>query len=271
MTDMYELPTSVGRADVGENQFRGFAVGAQLAGHARLWSALSLAVGHRALGDADCQLLADVVVCSLAADPHIWPLKVTRLVSSYGNAVPAMAAGMMSTAGGFMGWGTYAPAARFLRELAGIPVHARNTYIDAQVTKRRHIPGFGVAFRSHDERASALADCVRKRGYGEGEHWQVLLAAHEILRDRRAPMNIAAATAAVFLDVGFSPSQIGALGPVLLLPNYLANAVEGAEQAPEILRRLPNSAIQDRTPSPRMSPRARLAAGTGEDSRTPTT
>lgn len=73
-------------------------------------------------------------------------------------------------------------------------------------------------------------------------------------------MNIAAATAAVFLDVGFSPSQIGSLGPVLLLPNYLANAVEGAEQAPLILQRLPTEAIDDQTPSPRLSPRARAAA-----------
>ncbi|MBV1857492.1 MAG: hypothetical protein KUG77_03705 [Nannocystaceae bacterium] len=262
MTNRPGLPTAVGRADRGENQFRGFSVGAQLAGDAQHWSALSLAVGHRALSDRDCELLGDVVVCSLAADPHIWPLKVTRLVSSFGNAVPALAAGMLCTSGGFMGWGTYAPAARFLQALAKTRPAHRASYVDGEVDRLRHIPGFGVAFRDRDERATALAGCVHKRGFEGGEHWQALVLANEILERRGAPMNIAAATAAIFLDVGFSPSQLGALGPVLLLPNYLANAVEGSEQAPELLQRLPSGAIEDRTPSLRLSPRARAATGT---------
>lgn len=262
MSDAQGLPTSVGRADRGENQFRGFAVGAQLAGQLRHWSALSLAVGHRALSERECEILGDIVVCSLAADPHIWPLKVTRLVSSFGNAVPALVAGILSTAGGFMGWGTYAPASRFLRALADTPASDREAYVDAEVARLRHIPGFGVAFRDQDERATALAKCVPDRGFDSGKHWKALLAANEFLERRGVPMNIAAATAALLLDVGFSPSQIEVLGPLLLLPNYLANAAEGAEQAPEILRRLPSESIEDRTPSPRLSPRAQAAAET---------
>ncbi|MGH1345484.1 MAG: hypothetical protein ACRBN8_28225 [Nannocystales bacterium] len=267
MTDGHELPTSVGRADRGENQFRGFAVGSQLAGKTEHWSALSLAVGHRCLSQRECEILGDVVVCSLAADPHIWPLKVTRLVSSFGNGVPALAAGMLSTAGGFMGWGTYAPAASFLQSLAALPLAERDTHLDAEVERLHHIPGFGVAFREQDERAVALAKCVRSRGYEDGEHWRTLIAADARLQPRGAPMNIAAATAAVFLDRGFSPAQLGALGPVLLLPNYLANAVEGAEQSPQMLQRLPSETIEDRTPAPRLSPRARAAAdGDGSSS-----
>ena len=260
MTDRGTLPTSVGRADDGENQFRGFAVGAQLAGRATHWSALSLAVGHRTLSAGECDMLGDVVVCSLAADPHIWPLKVARLVSSFGNVVPALAAGMLSTAGGFMGWGTYAPAARFLQALAATPNADRESYIDSEIERIRHIPGFGVAFRDQDERATALAKCVRTRGFERGEHWQLLVTANGVLQRRRAPMNVTAATAALLLDIGFSAPQIEALALVVLLPNYLANAVEGAEQAPEILRRLPTETIEDRTPSPRLSPRARAAA-----------
>ncbi len=260
MTDRHRIRTSVGRAENGENQFRGFAVGAHLAGSARYWSALSLAVGYRPLSERECDILGDVVVCSLAADPRIWPLKVTRLVSSFGNTVPALAAGMLSTAGGFMGWGTYAPASRFLQTLAGTPAVDRGSYIDAEVERLRHIPGFGVAFRDRDERATALAACVRQRGFDGGKYWQVLFVANEVLEQRGAPMNVAAATAALLLDIGFSPSQIGALGPVLLLPNYLANAVEGAAHASAFLQHLPTDAIEDRTPTPRLSPRARAAA-----------
>lgn len=250
----HELPTLVGRAERGENQFRGFAVGSQLAGNTTNWAALALAVGHRPLSQRECEVLDDMVVCSLAADPHIWPLKVTRIVAAFGAVVPALAAGILCTAGGFMGWGTYAPAATFLLELAGSPNPSAT--LELRLKRSGRVPGFGVAYRVEDERAVAFRGRVRARGFDRGLHWQTLLTADDRLREAGAPANIAAVSAAMLLDLGFTPQQINALGPLLLLPNYLANAVEGAEQAPQILRTLPAEAIEDRTPPARLSPRA---------------
>lgn len=248
------LKTSVGRAEEGENHFRGRRVGEELAGRATQWSAVALAVGHRELDAKQAALLDDLVVCSLAADPHIWPLKVTRIVSAFGRPVPAVVAGMLSTAGGFMGWGTYAPAARLLVRL-GEARDIRASVLE-ELEERSHLPGFGVAFRAEDERAVAFRSCAHQRGATKGRYWTVLEVAEEVMRSRGAPANIAAVTAAALLDLGFDPTQIHAIGPLLLLPNYLANAVEGAAQAPELLRRLPADTIDDRTPAPRKSPRA---------------
>ncbi len=89
-----------------------------------------------------------------------------------------------------------------------------------------------------------------------GRFWTLLQEVDALLRPRGAPMNIAAASAAVFLDLGFTPAQLEALGPYLLFPNYLANALEDATQAPSLLRRLPADNLEDRTPPPRRSPRA---------------
>ncbi len=255
MTRSPRIPTRVGRAEQHDNRFRGHTV-SQMAGGHTTWSALSLAVGHRALDAREAALLDDIVVCSLAADPRIWPLKVVRLVAAYGRPVPAILAGVSSTAGGFMGWGTYAPAAQFLERVAQAPSQsAREALVAAQREERRMIPGFGVAFRARDERAAALRGCLEAREY-TGAYWSTALLLEDILVPLGAPMNIAAASAAVLLDLGFAVEQIAALGPLLLLPNYLANAVEGAEQRPSILRTLPAAYIEDKTPPPRLSPRA---------------
>lgn len=258
MTRSPRLPTLVGRADLHDNQFRGHAV-SNMAGRHATWSALSVAVGHRALDAREAALLDDIVVCSLAADPRIWPLKVVRIVAAYGRPVPAMLAGMSSTAGGFMGWGTYAPAARFLARVAEASSQAaREALVAAHREAKRLVPGFGVAFREEDERAVALRGCLTARDY-TGTHWSNALLLEGMLRPLGAPMNIAAASAAVLLDLGFTAEQIDALGPLLLLPNYLANAVEGAAQSPSILRTLPAEHIDDQTPPPRLSPRAAAA------------
>jgi len=253
-SDRLVLPTRVGRAEHGENSFFGFSVGAELAGRTVVWSALSLAVGYRTLTFDECAILDDMVVCSLAADPHIWPLKATRLLSSFGRFLPGLVAGMLCTSGGFMGWGTYAPAARFLQAFARADDPA--AVVEETLATVQHVPGFGIAFRTEDERVVAFRPCVESRGFERGIHWKALCRAESIMRARRAPMNIASASAAVLLDIGFEPAQIDALGPLVLLPNYLANAVEGARQQPEVLRRLPPNAIDDRTPPPRESPRA---------------
>lgn len=251
------LPTRVGLAEHGENRFRGLAVGAEMAGRTSSWSTLALAVGHATLRQEVAELLDDMLACSLAADPRIWPLKVTRLISSFGRVAPAMAAGILSTGGGFMGWGTYAPAARFLERYAA--EQDGSTVLAETLEKYRHVPGFGVAFRAKDERAVAFRSCVASRGFDRGRYWRTLGRAEEELRSRNVQVNIAGVSAAILLDLEFSPEQIDALGPILLLPNYLANAVEGAAQAPAILRTLPADCIDDRTPVPRLSPRAQKA------------
>ncbi|KIG15411.1 hypothetical protein DB30_05607 [Enhygromyxa salina] len=51
--------------------------------------------------------------------------------------------------------------------------------------------------------------------------------------------NLASAFAAATLDLGFPPGRVAPLLAMALLPCFISNAVEGAEQQPEILQDVP--------------------------------
>jgi hypothetical protein len=69
--------------------------------------------------------------------------------------------------------------------------------------------------------------------------------------------NIAGGVAAVCLDLGFTPRQIGILCVTLAQVDMMSNAVEGSEQRPEILRELPHDVLDYVGRPARESPRAR--------------
>ena len=68
------LVTGVGRIRVGDNDFRGYSVGRDLAGRYGLWSLMSVAVGGPLLESDDAQVLEDMAGCAMLADPRAWPL-----------------------------------------------------------------------------------------------------------------------------------------------------------------------------------------------------
>ena len=65
------------------------------------------------------------------------------------------------------------------------------------------------------------------------------------------------AIAALCLDMGMTPYEAGVFGMLPLFHDALANAVEGAEQKPSVLRTLPYNHVKYVGPAPRMSERAR--------------
>ena len=93
--ELSPLTTRVGRADWGDNRYRGYGVLAELAGHDGFWSMISLAVGGPRLDDGQSRLLDDLATCTFAGDPRIWPLKIVRVVGSFGQLYPALCAGML--------------------------------------------------------------------------------------------------------------------------------------------------------------------------------
>ncbi len=255
--DTPSLPTRVAQAVWGDNRFRGYSVNTELAGRIDAWSAVSLAVGHRILSPDEAAVLDDVVVCALAADPRIWPLKIVRLLSAYGHTTTGTVAGMYCTEAADIGWRAYFIAGEFLESLASLPdATAWGQDIESRIDRRERFPGYGVAHRHQDERVTALAACLDAKGRTSGRHWSLARELDVLLAPRGVRMNMGAAGAAALMDLGFTPTQLLALGPYLVAPNYLANAVEGAEQRPATLRRLPAESIDDRTPKARLSPRA---------------
>ena len=255
------IPTAVAAARWDDNVFRGFSVRDDLAGRIDAWSAISLAVGHRRLTQEEAAVLDDIVVCALAADPRIWPLKIVRLLSSYGHATAGTVAGIYCTEAARIGWRAYFIAAEFLEELATCTdAAAREAELTARLQRKENLPGYGVAHRRRDERAAALRECLKHKGRTTGLYWRLAGEIETLLAPKGIFINMGAAGAAAMLDLGFSPKQLLALGPYLVYANYLANAVEGADQASEVHRRLPSHTIKDESPSLRRSPRALASA-----------
>jgi len=257
------IVTRVGFAEHGENHFCGHAVRVSLAGKAGWASLLSLAVGGRVLDAADAAVLEDAAVCTLAADPRIWPLKVTRLVSSYGGTLAGFCAGHLVLEGAIMGSWPTGLAASFLVEVAaslGDRASDPGTisrFVDEQLAAGRKLPGFGVPFRPVDERLIALGECLRDRGRDGGPYWSLAMRLDAAMAEKKnVHGNQSLALAAVFLDLGFSPAQVPVLTTALLDLCFYANAVEEAELRSESLQHLPDSCVRYIGRAPRTSPRA---------------
>lgn len=263
------LWTEVAHASPGDNRFRGYSVGRELVGVANTWSMLSLAVGYRLLTTDEVAILDDIAVCSCCADPRIWPLKVARLATAYGRPAAGLVAAILANDGSAVGWPAIRQAAEFLNHMAATVKSDRGranleAAVEAHAAAGAHgFPGFGVPFRDMDERLEFLRPIVERRGRAGRPMWSLALALERVLAPRKRPLNVAGGIAAILLDIGFSAPQLEMLPLGLMLSNYLANCVEGALQAPEILRCLPAHVIDDRSNAPRQSPRARTNTAPG--------
>ncbi len=255
------LPTRVGRAQWGDNRFGGLSVMRELAGKASWWRIIARGVAGRDLTMRQCALLDDLAASACAADPRIWPLKAVRIGAAFGHIAPALATGLFAT-DGLHGPASVTACSALLHAIAEELGDGDDDRLQQLVDRRleatiRPLPGFGVARRAHDERVVAFARCVDDRDAAELPWWSLLRRIESIaIARRQTPANIAGATAAALLDCGFTTPQSAALATVVMFPSLLANAHEGAAQAPAVLQRLPATAIRYVGPPPRKSPRA---------------
>jgi len=259
MTD--RLDTRVGHAGHGDNRFRGHGVHA-LTGTLPYWSLVALAVGRAPLDAGACAVLDALSVASCAADPRIWPLKAVRVGSAYGSATLGVCAGLLVTDGVHGPRICVEAATLVIGIIAEIGLDPTDDELTAALELRfaRHVfplPGFGVAARDVDERVVAFDDWWVRAGPDHGPHWRLVRRIESIaIRARKTPVNISGAAAAILLDLGFLPEQMHLPAVMLVMPNFVANAVEGAAQAPAVLQRLPAPAVRYVGTAPRRSPRA---------------
>lgn len=257
------VPTRVGLATGTDNLFAGFSVLRDLVGNTDFWSMISLAVGHRRLSPDEVALMNDLCVCGFAGDPRIWPLKVSRLASSHHGTVAGLCGAFLACDQALIGPDASERCAQWLAAIVQ-RAHDEGEAFDLQRAVEvlvggtvLPLPGFGVPFRSVDERVVALRGRVEASGRSILPAWRMLQRIETIVADLRGwPVNVAGVTAAALLDLGFEPRQMGALCQVPVLPSVLANAVEGARSGSEILRRIPRDALRYVGAPARRSPRA---------------
>jgi hypothetical protein len=265
MKEPLNVITRLARAGYREIHFRGLELTSDLIDES-IWSVLSIALGNRRLTPEQSRVINALVVVSAVGDPRIWPLKVARLVASYGHPFAATAAGAsfldeiplgpwaMRLAGDFL-----ADAMARTSNLAQ-PTEALEA-ARAIANERKPVPGFGVAGREEDERYVAFAEWFPQQSVEPGDHWRLLLRLADSLEPEFGMRpNIAGAFAAVGLDFGLDPLEIALFTLASAHWATMANAREGLRESPELLRRLPDEYVEYVGPAPRLSPRAQAAA-----------
>ena len=264
MAERPELTTCVAHAGWDEHSFCGHRLFEELAGTDGLWSLLSLASGGPRLDARAASVLDDIAACLAVADPRIWPLKITRLAAAYGGGTPALSAGLLLFCTSWVGTRPIVDAAaglaglaRELGERAADPAAVAGL-VRSRLASGERFAGFGVPSRPRDERVEALRRCLIRRGEDGGKHWRMLTIMAGVMEEEKGlPLNIAGASAAACLDLGLDSHQLHGLPVAFLLTPFIANALEGASQAPGLLRRLPEEWLDYRGPPPRLSPRSR--------------
>jgi hypothetical protein len=256
------IGTRVAWAGWHEHQYYGHRVFAELAGSETYAGLMAIAVGAPRLAPEERWVLEDICAVLTVAEPRIWPNKVSRLVASYGRVIPATLAGCLCFESELIGPWTTGQTAQNLVELAHALGEDRSEKaIEGAVIelldRRKRLLGFGVPFRPKDERLVALTACIARRGRDGRLYWNLSERVWEVLRRLKGlEPNIGSGVAAAMLDLGLSPEQIPPLTIGLNLNIFLANAFEGARQAPEVLRRLPERLVEYVGPPDRLSPRA---------------
>ncbi len=262
---MIPIETRVAHTGTDELRLHGRRVFAELLGHASIGQMLVLGISGRLLDEQEIGVIDDLVTAMSSADPRLWPFKLTRLAASYGVASYGVAATLIGSEGGLYGTNRLASAARWLVELerrtktTDMTDDALLVILDEGGAAAA---GFGVLYRARDERFAALVNRLRERDRHERPYTKLCLHAARVARERRQmEAHVSLVVAAVCLDVGMSVDAIAGFWALILTHCALANAVEGATQAPDVLQRLPLVAVTYRGAEPRTSPR-KIAADT---------
>lgn len=241
------IKTRVGQAGWTDHRHFGMSVFNELAGTTTTTGLIALAATGRKMGEEDCRMLDDIAVILTVADPRIYPLKLVRLASAYGDPLAGMAAAVAAMQGALVGPRIAQDTAHWLKQLKEETNQTTEGILKGfqKLLKQGRLSGFGVPFRQEDERAVALKQRATKRNRHTGTYWKLQETVSDYLKETKGiPANVGLPIAALSLDMGLNPDTLAALYTGLTINVFLANAVEGAEQAPEQLRCLPESTVE---------------------------
>jgi len=262
------LVTRLAHAGFTDHRLRGRSLFREVVGRGTPLQVAIFALCGKWIEGVDLLLMQDLGSILVVADPRIWPDKITRLVSSYGSSVPAFAAGEIMQNGSRIGFRVGSACARMLMELqrhleeGGESDPASESdrvgdFLRRKIAAQRGVVGFGVPFRDRDERLARLRECVHERKTQERRYWRLVELIIGLAERGEIPApNIVFGAAAVELEAGLTPEEMDDVTIYLGQIALRANAVEGAAQAPEILRTLPEQFLKYLGPAPRRSERA---------------
>ncbi|NEP23125.1 hypothetical protein [Moorena sp. SIO3I6] len=266
-----ELPiikTQVAQVGFNDHRFRGKSVFNDLVGHSNLTEIIALSISKHSLQADDIDMLNDIAAVMTIADPHIWPLKISRMAAGYGSFLQGVAAGLVSVQEMFIGPATCNTTAQMLVEFGE---KLGDTFSPSQVESLLRIyctkqeghsgyqglpKGFGIPFKDFDDRLVVLESCVQKRNKHNHRFWRLLLAIKEVSAQKFSMVpNIYLGSPAVLLDLGFRAEDASALIVSLIHATFTSNAIEAVREPQPVLRELPGEFIEYVGREDRVSPR----------------
>ncbi len=266
-TDTPTLPTRSAHWGFEEHQYFGHAVFGELLGNESLLGLTALGILGRRLSAAECSVLEDAAVALSMADPRIWPLKLSRVVAAYGSTLPAVAAGLVTLTGAQIGPWPTTQAAHMLQHFhsqfgdQAEDAAAKRDHVSTYLSVHSFLWGFGTPFRRKDERLVAFERRLQLTGLDRKPHYRTFAAVRRAAKELKGvEANIGSGLAAVCLDLGFSADQIAPLTAALIQHMFFSTALEAAQQAPALLRKLPDEHVTYVGIASRQSPRAQAGA-----------
>lgn len=261
--DSDAIVTRVAHAGRSDHRFLGHSVLRDIAGRESYTGLAALSATGRLITSGDCRVLDDIAAVLTVADPRIYPLKITRLVSSFGGFLPACAASIGYLGNAFIGPRSASLAAEMLvrlkAEIDGHDVDSSHPpeKIRSFANSEQRLAGFGIPFRDFDERLSVLNELIVRRERHLLPFWKLHQVVVDVVRrTRQLEPNVSIGVAAACLDLGFSPEELVPLFTMLNLNTFVANALEGSREPRGNLRRLPVERIEYVGCGVRKSPRA---------------
>jgi hypothetical protein len=211
-------------------------------------------------------VLDDAAGALTLADPRIWPLKLARVVGSYGAFIPALSAGVLMENGARIGPWACVEASKTLgilhAELAGKQDDPERVREVVAAYRKTHgfVWGFGTPYRGKDERVVTFNASMQRRKRDQLPYYRTMLAVTVAMKEAtKAEPNIGGVLASALLDMGLAASEVGAMVVALVQHMFLAHSIESANAPNLSLRELPPERVSYAGPPARTSPRARLA------------
>jgi hypothetical protein len=263
----FSVQTHSGHWGWTEHRYFGHAVFGELLGRETVTGLTVLSVLGRSLPPECLGVIDDLAVSLTLADPRIWPLKLTRLLASYGGTAAALGGSLSLQEGARIGpWTAQRAAGSLLKlhaelgEHRASPEHVRQCVL-GHLAQNSVIWGFGTPFRDRDERLVAFRQRMLIRERHALPFWRLFEAVADVVVEARGTQpNIGMGLAAACLDMGLEASEIGPLAIALMQHMFLAHAVEQVKSPSRLLRELPHRQIAYVGRAARRSPRALGAA-----------
>lgn len=256
----------VGHIGHTDNRFCGAAVFGELA-H-QIVDAAELqarACGLRAMTALDRDVMRIIALALTSPDARVWPLRLARTLACHGNPYAGMFGAQLINHNRSMGPGVISGAAAMLRRLRARAGEAPEPEVlDGAVAEylaeHHRLAGCGVPLRAQDERLIAVHKLLAAHAAATRPTWRFYERLIAVVRARGIEPNVALPLAALMLDLGFEPSRCGPFASLMIAHTFTAHALEAADHDGPWMQRLPDDAIEDRSPPLRVSPAAAAAA-----------